>query len=346
MYKRVLHAIHDYRHDRHRYWYQPLQRASKCLSVHRLQALDGREVPEKRGEIRAFVVARNESARLEEFLRYHLALGVDRIFLVDNDSSDATREIAAGFAQVHLFTSAEPYICHMNWIDYLVERYGVGYWCLFLDVDEFFDYPLRKQITLAQLASYLESRGAEAMRCLMLDMYSSTSIAETKQTEGQSLIECCPYFDPEYTVHRSWFLDRRRWKMRPTIAYLGGPRKRVLGIPSWIAKVPFCKINARMSVGRGAHDVERAAVSCDLQGVLFHFKFLSDFIERAQVEAQREMHYAGAREYKRYAEYLSRLPALSFYFEGSHAYRSEADLLTQGCMKMSPTYRAFAEAQD
>jgi Glycosyl transferase family 2 len=81
------------------------------------------------GEIRAFATCRNERLRLPAFLRHYRNLGVDRFFIVDNDSSDGTTDYLVGQADVHLFRTANRYsAAHMgtDWLNALLGEFGVG----------------------------------------------------------------------------------------------------------------------------------------------------------------------------------------------------------------------------
>jgi hypothetical protein len=68
-----------------------------------LQKLDSKRIPNNRNEIRAFVGVRNELARLPNFLEYHRQLGVDRFFVMDNESDDGTRDYVLSQPDCHCF---------------------------------------------------------------------------------------------------------------------------------------------------------------------------------------------------------------------------------------------------
>lgn len=351
MTSQLLHFIHDYRHDRYRSILKPVVDVSRRISALRLRALQPFFLPESPilpepgtaqspPEIRLFVVARNEALRLKEFIEYHLALGVDRIFLIDNASTDTSLEIARTFSQVHIFQTAESYIAHMNWVDLLLSRYGLGHWCLLLDVDEFFGYPQQELLSLPQFCQYLEQEQVTALPCLMLDMYSAHSLCETHYCENESLFSVAPYFDPGFQQLSGKHLDRRHWKMTPLTTFIGGPRQRVFGIPSWIGKVPLFRYSADMVIGRGSHDVIGTEKSA-LQGVLFHFKFLSDFVSRVESECKRNVHYANATEYNRYWEKVETNPTLGLICPESVRFRDTTQLSSLGCMRVNDEFMEY-----
>ena len=59
-----------------------------------MRRCDHRDVPRfAPQELRLFIVVRNEGLRLPYLLRYYFERGVDRLFAVDNDSTDHTRSL-------------------------------------------------------------------------------------------------------------------------------------------------------------------------------------------------------------------------------------------------------------
>ncbi|HRT05558.1 MAG TPA: glycosyltransferase family 2 protein, partial [Kiritimatiellia bacterium] len=75
-----------------------------------MRRVDARPLPEwKPDEVWMIVVCRNEALRLPYMLKYHFDLGVSRVLLVDNDSTDGTRELAAADPRIHVWTSKERY---------------------------------------------------------------------------------------------------------------------------------------------------------------------------------------------------------------------------------------------
>lgn len=89
-------------------------------------------------------IAKNEGRYIREFIEFHLAVGVDRIYLFDNGSGDNTREILDNYIKsgkvVYFFFPGE----RMQFVAY---RYAVRYcksytrWLAFIDADEFLFSP-------------------------------------------------------------------------------------------------------------------------------------------------------------------------------------------------------------
>ena len=65
----------------------------KRKSVSTIKNLGSRNLIPERKEIRLFAIMRNESLRLPYFLEYYKNLGVDRFFLIDNNSTDGSVQV-------------------------------------------------------------------------------------------------------------------------------------------------------------------------------------------------------------------------------------------------------------
>lgn len=80
---------------------------------------------------------KDEGLYIEEWLKFHLGLGVEHVWLYDNDSSDNTKEIASSFKEVEVFDSPGEVVQHPTFMRCLFEHREESRWIGFLDVDEF-----------------------------------------------------------------------------------------------------------------------------------------------------------------------------------------------------------------
>ena len=105
------------------------------------------------GEIRVFATCRNEGLRLPAFLKHYRGLGVGRFFIIDNDSTDGTTDYLIGQPDVHLFRTANRYSeadMGTDWLNALLATFGVGRWCVTVDIDELFAYPGGEHISMVR----------------------------------------------------------------------------------------------------------------------------------------------------------------------------------------------------
>src|SRR5437868_603537 len=121
--------------------------------------IDDRPVNDNRTEIRAFMTVRNEMLRLPQNLEHHRRLGVARFFVIDNGSTDGSKEFLLAQPDCHVFLTQESYAesrYGLDWQHRLLEEYGANRWCLIADADEWFIYPGYEQRALPDFVGYLE----------------------------------------------------------------------------------------------------------------------------------------------------------------------------------------------
>ena len=298
-------------------------------------------------EIRAFVKCRNERLRLPAFLEHYRRLGVRRFFVADNDSTDGSTEYLAAQFDVHVshergsFREAGG---GTDWLNALLAEFGVGAWCVTVDVDELLCYPGSEQTTLHALTEYFDSQGYQALSCLLLDMYPSAPIRACRYEAGDDLLAIDPHFDPGPYGHSPIHLC-------PGVLTRGGMRERVFypefrsrslvrrlaqklrrRRPPCLTKVPLVRWEKHTKYVHYNHFVSPRRVAPET-GVLLHFKFLQDFHDRAVREAARGEYYDGAAEYQRYAETLNRNRDVTFMYEGSVRFESTRQLVALGLMR-------------
>ena len=330
-----------------------------------------------RGEIRAFARCRNEILRLPAFLQHYRGLGVDRFFIADNDSSDGSTEYLAGQPDVQLFRTADRYgeaRSGTNWLNALLREFGVGAWCVTVDIDELLVYPGSGDASLRTMTEYLDRHGYEALACLLLDLYPAGPLKECLYKAGDDLLDAAPYFDPgpyeksvvylcpgvlirggmrervffpEFRARgfgarmRDALLDRLAHRV-PILRDTSRLRARRRRNPPCLTKIPLVRWDER-SQYLNIHWVSQKIVSPET-GVLLHFKFLHDFHDRAVEDVARGEHYdvGLASEYQRYVEKLDENPEMTLAYEGSTRLIGTNQLVDLGLMQDT---EAWADAR-
>jgi Glycosyl transferase family 2 len=268
----------------------------------------------RRQPILLFSTMRNERVRLPYFLDYYRRLGIDQFLIIDNDSTDGTREYLAQQPDVSLWTTTAGYKQSrfgMDWIMHLLRRHGSGNWCLTVDVDEFLVYPFCETRPLRALTDWLDSAGARSFSAMLLDMYPKGAMHEQPYREGQNPFEIAQYFDSgNYTIRKNWpYLN---------LWIQGGPRARLFFADTpqqapAMNKIPLVKwdrtyayvSSTHMMLPRGLNLTYEDMGGEKPSGCLLHAKFLDTFATKAEEELARGQHYAESHEYRAYREGLS-----------------------------------------
>ena len=302
-----------------------------------MRRVDGRPLPEwKPDEVWMIVVCRNEALRLPFMLKYHFDLGVSHVLLVDNDSTDGTRDLAAADPRIHVWTSKERYQGPLYWQEPLLRRFAVGRWCLVLDADELFVYPQMDRMPLPGLAAALEAEGAGALHCLFLEMFSREPIGQVGYRPGDDLRAAAPWFDAEGYVRKKYHPVFNG--PAPESIYMGGTRGRMFNAEFGCSKYPFFKYSPDLFLRRGLHTIEGAPIAA-AQGAVLHFKYLQDFKEKAFREAERGAYWNASAEYKAYAERFRREGDFSLWHPGARRYADWRQLAELGLMNDFPAAR-------
>jgi hypothetical protein len=321
---------------------------SRCLKlaravnavVHRrsLRRLDTNPLPREPGEIRLFAVLRNEASRLPWFLRYYEKLGVNRFLIVDNDSSDATRDILLSRRNVHVFHTKRSYKNSEYgciWREVLFRDHGFGHWCVVVDADEMLIYPDYETTDLRGLAAAMQAEGALGLRATWVQMYSDIPVRKTAIGPEDDPLHVCPYFDRN-TLER-------------------GPHPLKLGwIPS-TDKAPFFFMQpGGPSVWVGQHEfvwsdgIRREPQIATIRGAVLHFKFVSELYDKAREEMRRRVHVASDRKYGGFLYEMNYNPDLTLVHEGSIKFEGSRQMVDLGIMatgRETPERRPISPAQ-
>lgn len=194
-----------------------------------LTRLDGRPIPDAPCEIRLLAHVRDERARLPYFLEHHRGIGVDRFFVIDNDSQDGSAEWLLEQPDVHVFHTREAYReRRAAWKRDLLDRWCDGHWTLQLDADELFVYANVERAPLRRLCAALDAEQVRGVHAVMVDMYGKDPIDRVAYQPGEPFLTACPYFDAEgYRI--DWFSRSKRARSpgAPPFQVRGGVRERL-----------------------------------------------------------------------------------------------------------------------
>jgi len=326
------------------------------------------------GEVLALIVAREEALRLPDALAAARAIGVDRAIVIDNGSGDATREIAAA-AGAHVILAEEDYAASnfgVTWTNAVLDAFARGHWVLVVDADEQLVFPGCERVGLRALTAHLDALGSEALRTVMLDCFPAGPLAGCEYRSGMKLPEVAAMFEaprlrsepiPEFPYSLDYGGIRERlffpeadpgrptrwlWQrlfnlglrvpgLRDNEAYqkLAPPRSPT------VTKLPLLRWREGAALLGSTHRVAPMAMAeAQPTGVLLHFKFLQDFHARALDAVQRDAHFDGSREYRRYLARIEAEPGFSLAGPRARRYEGPAQLMQLGLMHDTPGWRA------
>ncbi|WP_099824891.1 glycosyltransferase family 2 protein [Oceaniglobus indicus] len=273
----------------------------------------------RKRDILCFVCLRNERIRLPYFLRYYRDMGVDHFIIVDNGSDDGSAQYLADQPDVSLWHARGSYKrarFGVDWINWLLRKYGTGHWTLTIDVDEFFVYPFCDTRPIAALTDWLDASSIKSFGTMMLDMYPKGGMGEHRYDEGQDPFEIASWFDSgNYTITRNttfgnlWIQGGPRARAFLAEKPARAPALNKLPLVKWARGYAYVS-STHMLLPRGLNQVYDEYGGEKASGILLHAKFLDTLGHKAAEELARREHFAGSAEYKAYHAGLQENPDL------------------------------------
>ena len=160
--------------------------------------------------ITLFSRVRNELYFLRSFLPHYRKLGVDRFIIIDDDSTDGTKDFL--FKQADCMVLGSKYshrkdypIAHTPcgheisgvnsiWLCLLLRKYSIDQWAVYADADEFLRLP--ENIKIQDIVSALDCSKSNAAYTVMYDVYPA-SFSDFNQLRN----------DKELKRDNAWYFD-------------------------------------------------------------------------------------------------------------------------------------------
>lgn len=287
-----------------------------------------------------FMCVRNEMGRLPFALDYYRNLGVQTFFIVDNDSTDGTLDYLSRQQDINLWHTQSSYRAArfgLDWMNWLLFRYGHGHWCLHVDADELLVYAHSDTRDLIELTKWLDARRQKAFGALMLDLYPDAPLGEGAPTENP--LDYLTHFDPG--PYRATRQDPMQ-----NLWVQGGARERAFFADTpqqspTLNKLPLVRWNRRYAYVNSTHSMLPLRLnhlyggpgSETPSGVLLHTKFLPEVAEKSREDLSRRQHFHDPDKFKGYYATIADHPNL--HHPGSARYEgwqqlAALNLLTPG----------------
>lgn len=288
------------------------------FSVTPARPLTGADVP-------LILVTRDGADLLPSFIRHYRGLGVTRFIVVDDQSSDGTRKVLLGHADVDVWASSVRYgeaKLGLFWCERLARMYGRGRWYVNVDTDEFLVYDGMDRHRLPELFRWLERRRLKRLLAPMLDLYPPGPLSAAVLGPDRAPWEVATHFDTTgYTIDAG----------PRTTRLLGGPRTRLFGVGAQMAKFPVLYWDRRTFFCKGIHaPFPYVRNFGPIAGALLHFKYFADFRDRVGAAVVDNQHWRGSSEYRMYRERLREAPDLVMAADESKPYAGVGDLVALG----------------
>ncbi|MBD3355082.1 glycosyltransferase, partial [Candidatus Woesearchaeota archaeon] len=160
----------------------------------------------KKDEAVVCSLVRNGENHIKSFIEYHIDKGFKHIFFLDNGSTDDTIKIAKKYEKVTILQNKLSFKEYQSSLRrYLVNRFCRNRWCLYLDIDEFFDYPFSDRLSLNKFLGYLNKNGYTAVITQMLDMFSDKKMSEIKPEKDKNLKNLYMFYDISYIKKKKYY---------------------------------------------------------------------------------------------------------------------------------------------
>ncbi len=236
-------------------------------------------------DVLAIVLVKDGGYYLSEFLAYYRSIGIRHFAFIDNGSTDDTLERLASEPGVVVDQSTLPLAGYEDLLRaYPANTYGQDRWCLYVDMDEVFEFEGQKAHGIRALTSYMAAQGHTALVAQMLEMFPKAPLAEVADVPFSQALKTFLYFDIS-TVDRfdyddpaiafSALLTGNR-TTNPGIKYcFGGVRGKVFDEACCLTKHPL--IFNGPGVTPAPHPHLSMGVTCsDVTAVIKHYKFTNN----------------------------------------------------------------------
>jgi len=302
--------------------------------------------PVESEEFVVFCLLKDAELYLDSWLQHYKKLGAVHFYIVDNGSTDGTVACLKDCTDVTLFKTQLAFSLYENDIrQYVVTTFCAKQWCLSVDIDEHFDYPFSDCISFSGLLRYHNQYGYTAMVSHMLEVFPKQTLAAAKFPDDYRYVDFSNVCRGLYVNVSAVYA---RYNVLPTQTFpflFGGVRARMFsregGQETLLLKHSLTFQDGVLEPHVDPHFCDKARVS-DVAGVLYHYKFtgfaVANICERGDSEVYN---YFANRAAVSHTGRLKDGPAFKLFTEDSVLLRDGYQLLAQGVMRCSESFRRF-----
>lgn len=316
-----------------------LVRARRLILPFRIEHISGPQVVEAAADdLVAACVVRNGAPHIKSFLEHHRSLGISHFVFLDNGSTDNTLNLLRG-PDITILRTGAPYRTYENVMKrYIVDRFCQGRWCLFVDIDELFDYPFSKELSLKQLLRYLGRYNFNCVITQMLDMFSGADSGNKESIRAQYKMYDLSHIRKERYGYGS-VPDER------IMMHWGGIRKQVFGTDNGLTKISLFRLEKTFVPFVDWHHAAGCRIA-DITAVLLHFPFLDSFYEKVREAVETGRYgYVVDDEYRGYLKGLTDRKLPAFPVSTAKTLDNADDLLAADFLVVSEKYKKWVAGQ-
>ena len=280
---------------------------------------------------------------IPSFMEHYTALGFKNFVFLDNDSSDNSVELLKEYNCTILKTNL-PYKTY-KWVfkQYLVKKFGVKKWSLYVDIDELWDFPASDKIELTSFVKYLDKNNFNAVQSHMLDMFSGESLNNLMQFKDANLKKAYTYYDNSGLIEKKYTAAYNTINNPETRHYWGGVHHSIFGIKNiYISKIPLIKWDKTISVHESSHTSTFINIA-DVSTVLLHYKFVLGFYEKAHRILKDGAYWNAGETYKKYLTEIENNENLSLKTSNARKFVNCQLLVNEGFLMDSKPYGEFVK---
>lgn len=300
-------------------------------------------------ELIVLCLVRDGRPYVRPFIEHYRSLGVRHVVLLDNGSVDGTVDAAREYDVTVLQTDL-PFKTHkLAARRYLIDRFARGRWCLYADIDELFDYPYSDVVGLDSFLGYLRRKSYTAVVAQMLDMFSDRPLRDASASG-----ELAPSEHRFYDISNVREMDYGRALGRygnvapneDIKVFRDGIQETVFGVPMMLTKHPLMFIDGEIEPMRDSSHLVGNARLADVTCVLFHYKFLEHFREKAVRAVHERNYHDGSAKYESYLAVLEKEPDLLMRRDTSKELRGVDQLVDEGFLTVSADYMCLVDLEE
>jgi len=246
-------------------------------------------------------IVKDDLIRMKLFLTHYRKMGIDSFFILDDSSTDGTREYLLDQSDVTVFESNVQYstIIRQVWVNKMISYIGKNRWFLIVDSDELFDFSEEYSNSIMDYVKDLEAKEVSRAKALLLDMFCEKGLYADVIEKPEDIEKEYKYFYPYYYLEPTHY----------DVSVKGGARQIFFnesGKMPIASKYPLIYIDSEdILFNSHVYFPFKRNVPNRPSTVLKHYKFLPGDQEKYIERIKKKNFEGNSQEYKAYYSYNS-----------------------------------------